>query len=192
MDDEIRRLETEIQALKQQLTEARRRRAQEPVRDYRLAGRDGDVSLSELFGNKNDLLVVHNMGASCAYCTLWADGFNSLLPHIENRTAFVLASPDSPEAQAKFASDRGWKFRMVSDSGSEFTREMGFQTPAGDYYPGVSAFKRDADGQVVRTASTFFGPGDDYCSVWPLFDLLAGGDNGWEPKYRYGKEQGSG
>jgi len=52
------------------------------VMDYTLATRDGPVRLSQLFGDKASLFVIHNMGASCPYCTLWADGFNGLLPHV--------------------------------------------------------------------------------------------------------------
>src|SRR6266545_843481 len=57
------------------------------VGDYTFATRDGPVRLSQLFGDKASLFVIHNMGASCPYCTLWADGFNGFLPHIENRAA---------------------------------------------------------------------------------------------------------
>ena len=74
---------------------------------------------------------------------------------------------------------------MVSEEGSEFSSDMGFFMNGKDYWPGVSAFRRAADGTITRTGSTFFGPGDDFCAVWPLFDLLAEGDNGWEPNYRY-------
>jgi len=185
MDDEIRRLEEQIGKLKEQLTEARRKRPSEPVDSFRFETVNGDVSLSDLFGSRSDLLVVHNMGASCPYCTLWADGLNGLLPHIENRTAFVVVSPDAPDAQARFAGTRSWKFRMASDPDGSFTRRMGYLMDEGGYWPGVSAFHRDESGNIVRTGSTFFGPGDDFCAVWPLFDLLSGGAKGWEPAYRY-------
>jgi len=29
------------------------------------------------------------------------------------------------------------------------------------------------------------GPGDDFCSVWHLFNLLPEGPDGWEPQYKY-------
>jgi len=41
--------------------------------------------------------------------------------------------------------------------------------------PGVSALRRAADGALVLTGRAEFGPGDDYCAVWRLFDLLVGG-----------------
>ena len=68
----------------------------EPVRDYDFASCEGPKRLSQLFGAKRDLFVIHNMGRSCVQCTLWADGFNGLYPHIADRAAFVVASPDPP------------------------------------------------------------------------------------------------
>ena len=185
MDDEIRAIEEQITALKKQLSEARRRRAPEPIGEYNLETNAGTITLDALFGAKEDLLVIHNMGASCSYCTLWADGLSGLLAHIEDRTDFVVVSPDIPSAQSRIASFRFWNFRMASDAEGTFTREMGFLTEDGNYWPGVSAFKRGEDGTIVRTGSTYFGPGDDFCAVWPLFDLLEGGDQGWQPKNRY-------
>jgi len=73
---------------------------------------------------------------------------------------------------------------MVCSLGDTFTQDMGFHGEDG-YWPGVSAFRRDEDGRMHRVAKSFFGPGDDFCAVWPLFDLLEGGVGDWEPKYRY-------
>ncbi|HLJ55160.1 MAG TPA: DUF899 family protein [Chthonomonadaceae bacterium] len=184
MDEEIKAIEQKIMALKEERTALWRKRAPEPVKDYSFRTADGAVTLSSLFGDRDDLLIVHNMGAGCAYCTLWADGLNGLLHHLQSRAAFTVCSPDTPETQAKFASGRGWKFRMVSEDGPEFTKDMGFLVDEG-HWPGVSAFRRAADGSITRTGWSFFGPGDDYCSVWPLFDMLDKGADGWEPKYRY-------
>jgi len=45
------------------------------------------VALSSLFGDHRDIIVVHNMGQSCRYCTMWADRFNGLYPYLANRSA---------------------------------------------------------------------------------------------------------
>jgi len=153
------------------------------VMDYTLASRDGPLRLSQLFGDKGSLFVIHNMGASCPYCTLWADGFNGLLPHIENRAAFVVASPDDPQAQEKFKASRGWRFRMVSHRDSTFAADMGYRGDDG-WLPGVSVFKKQGE-KIVRVADTSFGPGDDFCSIWHFFDLLPEGAADWRPKYKY-------
>jgi predicted dithiol-disulfide oxidoreductase (DUF899 family) len=188
MDDEIIALTDQIEALKRRLSEARRRRPPEPVADYTLQeSRGGPVRLSDLFGNRNDLLVVHNMGRGCVYCTLWADGFNGLLDHLQDRTAFVVATPDDPATQQQFAASRNWRFRMVSTAGSQFSEDMGFEVD-GAPMPGVSAFQRTADGAILRTGFDSFGPDDDYSPPWRLFDLLASGRGEWEPRYRYGSD----
>jgi predicted dithiol-disulfide oxidoreductase (DUF899 family) len=153
------------------------------VMDYTLATGDGPVRLSQLFGDKASLFVIHNMGASCPYCTLWADGFNGVLPHIENRAAFVVASPDDPQAQEKFKASRGWRFRMVSHRDSTFAADMGYRRDDG-WLPGVSVFKKQG-GKIVRVADTSFGPGDDFCSIWHFFDLLPEAAADWKPKYKY-------
>jgi predicted dithiol-disulfide oxidoreductase (DUF899 family) len=95
------------------------------------------VRLSELFGDKADLFVIHNMGQSCPYCTLWADGFNGAYAHLSNRAAFVVSSPDTPEKQRKFAESRHWTFPMVSHEGTTFAEDMGYHQD-GSWMPGVS------------------------------------------------------
>jgi hypothetical protein len=52
------------------------------------------------------------------------------------------------------------------------------------WVPGVSVFKRNGD-QILRVFDTRFGPCDDFCSNWHLFDLIREGADGWQPKFRY-------
>lgn len=113
------------------------------VSDYNFKTLLGEVSLSSLFGGKDDLFVIHNMGASCAYCTLWADGYNGAYDHLASRAAFVISSPDTPDVQKRFAEKRGWRFPMVSHQGSAFAADMGYRTEKGSFLPGVSAQKRE-------------------------------------------------
>jgi predicted dithiol-disulfide oxidoreductase (DUF899 family) len=186
-DQEIERLQREIESLKQQLSDARRERPPEPVEDHELTLPGGEKArLSELFKGKDDLIVVHNMGRGCAYCTMWADGFNGVLPHLEDRVSFVVVSRDAPESLLPFAATRGWTFQMVSSAGTDFTEAMGFDGPDATMYPGVSALHREPDGSIVLTGKDVFGPGDDYSSPWRLFDLLAGGAGAWQPRMEYG------
>src|SRR3954453_24108420 len=153
-NDEIAEITKQIQDLKERLTEARRRRAPEPVKDYEFQNQDGSpVKLSALFGDKDDLLLVHNMGRGCVYCTMWADGFMSDAQHLEQRAAFVVVSPDEPADQRAFAESRGWTFRMASGAKSSFIRDMGYdhgENGDHDYWPGISAFHKDADGSITR------------------------------------------
>ncbi len=173
----------EIERLREKVRAIQADHESQTVEDYAFSTPDGNVRLSELFGDKDTLFVIHNMGASCPSCTLWADGFNGVIDHLANRAAFVVSSPDSPKQQQKFAASRGWRFRMVSHANTRFAEDMGYKGDKG-WWPGVSVFKRNADG-VVRVADTSFGPGDDYCTVWHLLNLIPEGADGWEPQYSY-------
>jgi predicted dithiol-disulfide oxidoreductase (DUF899 family) len=184
LDQAVRKLESSLIRDQQKLAALKRRRPLEPVADYTLAGPRGAVKLSALFGGKRDLIVVHNMGRSCTYCTMWADGFNGLYPHLADRSAFVVVSPDSTAIQKKFARSRGWRFPMYSGANSTFIKDMGFMPRPGEPWPGVSTF-RLVRGKIFRVASSPLGPFDPFCSTWHLFALLADGVDGWQPKYRY-------
>ena len=178
----------EIARLRNEIRKAQSAVEPEPVENYIFATTDGTTKLADLFGDKDILFVIHNMGASCRFCTLWADGFNGVLPHLESRAAFVVSSPDAPEKQQKFKDVRGWKFRMVSHRGNNFARDMGYMDEDNSYRPGVSVFKK-AKGSVVRVSDQPLGPYDDFCSVWHFFDMLPEGAGDWAPKYTYAGEQ---
>lgn len=187
MNDEIRQIQTQIEALNLKLAEARRRAAvPQTVKDYPFRDAHGEsVRLSELFAGRYDMLIIHNMGRRCSYCTMWADGFNGLRHHLEDRCALVVASPDEPAEMREFAASRGWNFRMVSTRDTSFTKDLGFEPEPGAVWPGVSSLHRREDGQIERISSAQFGPGDAYCPVWPLLDLLKDGAAAWEPKLSY-------
>jgi predicted dithiol-disulfide oxidoreductase (DUF899 family) len=74
---------------------------------------------------------------------------------------------------------------MYSSHGTSFNKDMNFEAENGGQWPGVSAFHKDEAGRIFRTGYTYFGPGDDFCAVWPMLDLLEDGPNGWEPKFAY-------
>ena len=185
---QIEALEKEVFDKQAQLNELRRSDEPEIVSDYTLIGPNGEVRLSELFGEHTDLIIIHNMGSSCPYCTLWADGFNGMLHHFENRGAFVVVSPDAPDVQKKFADSRGWRFRMISNGDSGFTEAMGYMREHEGKmgpWPGFSTFHRDGSGTIHRVAHASFGPGDPYCGLWHMLGLLKDGAGDWQPKFAY-------
>jgi predicted dithiol-disulfide oxidoreductase (DUF899 family) len=173
----------DIAVLRQKMRALQQQVDPEEVENYRLATSDGSVRLSELFGNKEYLFVIHNMGKTCPACTMWADGFNGVLPHLENRAAFVVSSPDDPSTQRAFAAARGWRFRMVSHRGTGFAADMGYRNEQG-WLPGVSVFRRLGE-RIYRVSDAPFDAGDDFCAVYHLFDLLPEGAAGWRPKFNY-------
>jgi predicted dithiol-disulfide oxidoreductase (DUF899 family) len=174
----------EIAVLRKKMRDLQASVEPQEVGDYELSTGNGAVRLSELFGDKDYLFVIHNMGAGCPYCTLWADGFNGFVPHIENRAAFVLASPDDPDKQDKFKASRDWRFRMVSYGKSTFAADMGYRGADGHHHPGVSVFRKRG-GKIFRVSDTSFAPGDDFATIWHFFDLIPEGASGWAPKYKY-------
>jgi len=182
---EVAAVEEQIEKLRERLIQLRREAGAQTVKDYTFKDRDGQpVTLSSLFGDKDDLIIIHNMGKGCRYCTLWADGFIGVHQHFENRAGFALVSPDEPSVMKAFAEGRGWTFTTLSNHGGTFTADVGFEKD-GKYSPGFSTFHRDADGTIQRVGYAYFGPGDDFCALWHMFDLLKDGANGWEPQYRY-------
>lgn len=173
-----------IAAIRARMRDIQAKAEAEPVQDYNFATPAGRTRLSDLFGDRRDLFVIHNMGASCPYCTMWADGFNGVCHHLADRAAFVVSSPDPPAAQKKFAKSRGWRFPMVSHRGTSFAQDMGYRSESGGYLPGISVFQKKG-GRILRVSDTGFSPGDDFCAVWHIFDLLREGADDWSPKFKY-------
>ena len=189
IEKELEHLEREISNLRSKRKELLKDKFRlESVQDYTFAGRDGAVKLSELFGDSNDLMVIHNMGKRCTYCTLWADGFNGVYEHLHDRAPFYVISPDPVATQIEFAESRDWRFPMVSAADNSFTADMGFH-PEMDgkryYWPGMSTFRKHEDGRIERLTADFFGPGDTYSGIWHMIEQLADGVNNWQPRYSY-------
>ena len=174
----------EIADLRQKMRTTQTQLEPEAVTDYEFASLAGPVRLSALFGNHDDLLVVHNMGRACSSCTLWADGYNGLHAHVVSRAAFVVSSPDSPAVQQAFASSRAWKFPLVSHAGTSFAADMGYGSAEDGWRPGISVFNRRG-GTLIRVSDAPWSPGDDFCTLWHFFDLLPAGAAGWKPKFSY-------
>ena len=183
---ELAKAEKQLMKLREKLGKLRRQATTHKVNDYTLKDPNGNpVKLSSLFGDKDDLIIIHNMGKSCVYCTLWADGFIGFTKHLENRAGFALVSFDRPSVLREFASGRGWNYTYLSNDGGLFAEDMGMTDKKGKPWPGVSTFHRAKDGSITRVSHAYFGPGDDFCSIWHMFDMLKDGQKGWGPKYEY-------
>jgi len=183
--NEIEELRHEISQKIARLNELQKKAAPTPVPNYEFQTLEGTVKLLDLFAGREKLFAIHNMGQGCRYCTTWADGFNSFLPHLESEFAVVLLSKDPPDAQRAFANARGWRFRMASHGGGEYIREQ--SVIAGkDNMPGIVSYVREGN-QVSKMNSAVFGPGDLYCSIWHILSLAGVGEEDWTPQYAYWK-----
>ncbi len=63
------------------------------------------------------------MGQGCRFCTLWADGLNGVLAHLESAVSVVLLSRDPPRLQRDFANSRNWRFRLVVSAKQKILKE---------------------------------------------------------------------
>lgn len=180
---EAERLEVEIMEKAQKLALIRKSEAPVAIDDYVLETLAGHTMLSSLFAGRERMLVIHNMGQGCRYCTLWADGLNGVLPHLEDAMGVLLVSKDPPDVQRRLAQDRGWGFRMASHSGGAYMAEqckmMGY-----DNCPGAVVYELRA-GRIYRRARTGFGPGDLYAPIWHLLALAGIGQEEWTPQFHY-------
>lgn len=183
MTTEIVELEGQICELTLKLHELQKSNSGEVVENYVFDTQAGQTNLLELFGEHERLLAIHNMGQACRYCTLWADGLNGFLPHLESAMAVVLVSKDSPDLQRTFANSRGWRFRLASHGGGDYAREQTVQKGAINM-PGAVVYERKGD-DIVRKNAVTFGPGDLYCSMWNLLALAGLSEDGWTPQYSY-------
>ncbi len=183
MTTEIVELEGQIYELTLKLHELQKSNSGEVVENYVFDTQAGQTNLLELFGEHERLLAIHNMGQACRYCTLWADGLNGFLPHLESAMAVVLVSKDSPDLQRTFANSRGWRFRLASHRGGDYAREQTVQEGAINM-PGAVVYERKGD-DIVRKNAVTFGPGDLYCSMWNLLALAGLSEDGWTPQYSY-------
>ena len=180
---EIQNLEQQIFELGKELRELQKSVEPTEVPNYSFETEYGSTTMLDLFGNHDNLLLIHNMGQACRYCTLWADGFNGFVSHLESALSVVLVSKDSPEIQRRFANSRGWRFRLASHGGSPYMNEQ--TTMMGhENMPGAATYERKGD-HIYRKNTCVFGPGDLYCSIWNLLGLAGMGEQDWTPQYRY-------
>jgi predicted dithiol-disulfide oxidoreductase (DUF899 family) len=182
-NDEIQALEYQIYELTNKLNLLKKDVRGREVGNYTFATQGGTTTLLDLFGPHDKLLMIHNMGQACRYCTLWADGFNGLLPHLESAMSVVLVSKDDPETQRRFANSRGWRFRLASHGGDAYITEQAAQEGTQNM-PGAVVYERE-ESKILRKNASVFGPGDLYCSAWNLLGLAGLTEAEWTPQYGY-------
>ena len=182
-DATIADLERQVSVLVERINAMRRAEPGTVVPDYALQTLEGTAHLSDLFAGRDKLLAIHNMGQGCRYCTLWADGINGFLDHLESAMAVVLLSKDLPETQRSFANSRGWRFRLASHHGGDYIRQQSTM-PGNDNMPGAVLYERK-DGQIRRKNAVVFGPGDIFCSAWHFLALAGHDERNWTPQYSY-------
>jgi len=166
--------------LRDKLSKARRALPWEAVtKEYVFEGPSGKETLRELFDGRSQLVVYHFMfspdwNAGCPHCSHWADNFNGIIVHLNQRDVTMIAVSRAPYAKLSAYQQRmGWHFKWVSSFGTDFNfdyrvsftpEEMKakkafynftLQDPGPSEREGVSVFYKDPKGRVFRTYSTY-------------------------------------
>lgn len=167
--------------------------------DYQFDSASGRINLSELFGDKSQLIIYHFMMGEdweqgCPSCSFWADGFNGTSEHMAHRDASFVCVSNTPLAKIDTYKKRmGWDFDWVSCHGSTFNHDYQASfTPeemqAGKMYynyhetsfpaneaPAISIFAKDADGNIYHTYSCYSRGLDNMNVTYQFLDLLPKG-----------------
>ncbi len=172
--------EKEVEALRLlgDICDLRAAEAAGEVDDYVVATTDGPRRLSSYFTEHTRLLLVHNMGVSCAYCAAYADGIDGVFRHLRHNVHVLVVSNDPIERFSAFAAERGWRLPVASIRGTSFSSDLGFEPEPGDLWPGMCAISRTEEGLRLENRYAF-EPGDFFSPFWPLERFVAGPDAKW-------------
>jgi predicted dithiol-disulfide oxidoreductase (DUF899 family) len=186
---------------------AAQRRALPPggelAEDYRLVGENGPVSFSDLFGDKQTLVVYSFMFGPerkrpCPMCTSLLSAWDGETPDIEQRIALAVVARSPIERLVAFKKERGWRnLRLHSDPSGAYSRDYHAIGKEGDDEPAFNVFSR-RDGRIRHFWSGEMGavtadPGQDprgapdLMPIWTILDSTPEGRaNDWYPKLEYG------
>ena len=180
-----------------------------PVDDYLLLRGPADldagddpietVRLSQLFERPEQALVLmHFMYGKkqanpCPSCTMWADGYNGIVPHVQQRVNFAVLAAAAPAEFRAHARSRGWRnLPLLSAGNSTLKSELGFEDDDTGQEPGVSVFSLGGDGAVRHfySGGAILGAGEfrgmDLLSpLWHFLDLTPEGRGDWDPSLAY-------
>ncbi|WP_378949301.1 DUF899 domain-containing protein [Mesorhizobium sp. ANAO-SY3R2] len=192
--------EKEFTRLRDELSQARRDLPWERVtKAYDFDGPNGKVTLAEAFDGRSQLVVYHFMFApewenGCKSCSFWADNFNGIVQHLNQRDVSFAAISRAPLAKLLTFADRlGWSFKWLSSEASDFNydynvsfRPQDLEGGKGVYnyapltmnmtdLPGVSVFYKDADGAIYHTYSAYSRGIDILNTAYNYLDIVPKG-----------------
>jgi len=168
--------------------------------NYAFEGQRGAVRLSQLFGDKNTLVLYSMMlgpqrERACPMCTAMLTSWEGTARNLRERVALAVTARSPIERLLDFKKERGWQnLQIYSDTTGDYT---GAYVDAGDGdVPGLSVFTR-GDG-IVRHFWSGEMSGEmadpdqdprgapDLDPLWAILDLTpAGRGSAWYPKLEY-------
>lgn len=192
--------EKEFLRLRDQLSSERRELPWERVeKQYVFAGPAGEETLADLFAGRHQLIIYHFMFApewetGCKSCSFWADNYNGIVPHLNQRDVSLAAVSRAPLGKLKsFAARMGWSFKWVSAANTDFNydyhvsfkpenvalgkAEYNYARYEGSMsdLPGFSVFLKDEAGGIFHTYSTYARGLDPMNVAYQLLDLVPKG-----------------
>lgn len=170
--------------------------------DYRFVGENGPVTLAELFGDKDSLVLYTYMFGPqrerpCPMCTSLLSAWDGEVPDIEQRAAFAVIARSPIEKLLAFKAERGWQhLPLYSDPSQDFSRDYHAISPDGGDIPQFMVLTR-RDGTIRLFWAGEMGeatrdPGQDprgAPDLMPLWTILDSTPEGrapdWYPKLTY-------
>jgi len=192
--------EKEFTILRDQLSQQRRKLPWVAVnKEYVFQGPNGKETLAELFDGKSQLIVYHFMfdpswEAASLHCSFWADSFNGIIVHLNQRDVTMIAVSRAPYSKlTKYEKRMGWDYKWVSsyDTDFNFDYHVSFRPEELDrkeaFYnynlqdsnsserEGVSVFYKDPAGRVFHTYSAYARGIDMLNVAYHYLDLVPKG-----------------
>lgn len=166
---------------------------------YVFDGPNGNETLADLFEERSQLIVYHFMfgpdwDAGCPHCSHWADNFNGIIVHLNQRDVSMVAV--SRAAYAKLAAYKkrmGWSFKWLSSLETDFNFDLNvsfsaeqqakkeafynftLQDPGVSEREGMSIFLKDPSGTIFHTYSTYARGIDMMSADYNYLDLVPKG-----------------
>ena len=176
--------------------------------EYTFEGAAGRQTLSELFEGRSQLVVYHFMfdpswAAGCKHCSFWADNFDPIVVHLQQRDVSMVAVSHAPfDKLAAYQKRMGWAFKWLSSNGTSFNFDyrvafsraevdakradynFTLQDPSATEREGVSVFYKDDAGAIFRTYSAYARGIDMLNTAYHYLDLVPKGrDEGTRGPY---------
>jgi predicted dithiol-disulfide oxidoreductase (DUF899 family) len=174
----------------------------EVKKNYAFEGENGPASFSDLFGDKDTLVVYNYMYGPqrerpCPMCTSLLSAWDGEVPDVQQRVALAVVARSPIERLVAFKRERGWHhLPLFSDISGEFSRDYHALTKDGGDDAAFNVFTR-RDGTVRH----FWGgemngasadPGQDprgapdLMPLWTILDVTPEGrGTNWYPKLNY-------
>lgn len=168
-------------------------------KEYLFVGPNGKQTLSDLFDGRTQLIVYHfmydpNWDAGCPSCSFWADNFNGIVVHLNQRDVTMIAVSRAPYSKIEEYKKRmGWNFKWVSSYDNDFNFDYhvsftpeelsekkafynyNLQDTHSPEREGVSVFYKDTAGHVFHTYSAYARGIDVLNVAYHYLDLVPKG-----------------